>query len=798
MINMRFGAYKVFLSALIFASLFFPHPLAAAKFDGSFELTASQFLMDWRATGPSGGDVRALVVDPKNHDRFYFGTLDGQLYVSNDAGQTWSVLYNFNRPELFVDNIVVDSRDSNVLYVATHKFKSPGGFYKSTDGGKTWRQAVELKDEALHSLVQSSENPDVLVVGSITGVFRSDDSGETWKKLNNSGADGLRNVESLAIDPRDSNILYVGTWYLPYKSSDGGKTWSSIKTGMIDDSDVFAIDIDPRDPNHIIASACSGIYDSRNGGGNWRKVQGIPSQSRRTRAILQHPSTAGLVFAGTTEGFWRSEKGGADGSWMLTTSKQLEINSIAVHPDNPMTVFIGTNNYGVMISRDAGKTFVPSNGGYSGRFANHIMSDREKPGRVYATTINTATGGGFFFTSDDGGGTWQPSMRNMPYRLVGHSMLQDERDPNIIYLGTNLGIYRSMDRGASWAPLNAPKPEPKPSRKKRRSKSAPSQPGASSSVTSVSQDRAVVKPSPKPNPIVKNAQQALKAAGFDAGIPDGYVGKKTTVALRGFQAQRGLPQTGKIDSLTLTALGVSTTAIDGTAGDTGPVFITDIVHFLIPTNDERNGEPGIFAATNVGLFRTYDPEIGWERISFGSAFNGNVTAISTSKIHPETIWVGTANSGMLVSRDRGVTWQTVEGVPTDAPIAVIKQDPQRAENVYVGTKRTFYYSHDDGKTWTRRGGILPYGEYTAIAVNPRNGLEIFVGNSFENAGGVYRSIDGGDTWVRVDPRNKNLPSQRIWALEFDSSTGSRLFVGSHSAGVYVADRGGDATAIGGK
>ena len=122
---------------------------------------------------------------------------------------------------------------------------------------------------------------------------------------------------------------------MPYKSTDGGRTWFSIKNGIIDDSDIFAIDIDPRDPDHVIASACSGIYETKNAGSSWRKVQGIPSQSRRTRAILQHPSIAGIVFAGTTEGFWRSTNGGD--VWMLTTSKQLEINSITVHPSNPQT-----------------------------------------------------------------------------------------------------------------------------------------------------------------------------------------------------------------------------------------------------------------------------------------------------------------------------------------------------------------------------------------------------------------------------------------------------------------------------
>ena len=88
---------------------------------------------------------------------------------------------------------------------------------------------------------------------------------------------------------------------------------------------------------------------------------------------------------------------------MVTTSRQLEINSITVHPSRPDVIYIGTNNYGVMISNDDGKSFVPTNGGFSGRFANAILADRETPNRIYASTINTATGGGFFFVSNDNG-----------------------------------------------------------------------------------------------------------------------------------------------------------------------------------------------------------------------------------------------------------------------------------------------------------------------------------------------------------------------------------------------------------
>jgi len=747
--------------------------------------------MDWRVTGPSGGDVRALVVDPNDPQRFYFGTLDGQIYTSTDGAQTWRLLYNFNRPHLFVDHIIVDPRDSRVLYVATHRHKEPGGFFKSTDGGQSFRDAPELREEALHSMTQSSKDPNIIIVGTNRGLYRSMDSGETWTQMNTSSAPGLINVESLAIDPRNTNIIYAGTWYLPYKTTDGGQTWTNIKNGIIDDSDIFAIDIDPRDAEHIVASACSGIYETNNAGSSWRKVQGIPSQSRRTRAILQHPSLSGLVFAGTTEGFWRSTNGGD--SWMLTTSKQLEVNSIAVHPRNPETIYIGTNNYGVMVSRDGGKNFVPTNGGYSGRFANSILADREKPGRVYATTINTTTGGGFFFVSNDSGQTWQPSMRNMPNRLIAYSILQDERDGNIIYLGTNYGVYRSTDRGASWAPIGAPQPAPAEKKPTRRR--------AASRRTSAPAARSTAKHG---DDTIRRAQEALNAAGYNVGTPDGAAGTRTISALRGFQADRGIPISGQLDDATLTALGLAggvQTTTPALKLPVAAIALTDIVNALAPTWDE-SGRMGILAATNAGLYRSFDPMQGWERLSYGSGLDSRTTCISTTMQNQSTIFVGTATSGVLVSRDGGQTWRQIPGIPTNVAISTIAQDKQRSAYIYVGTKQTLYMSHDGGERWIRRGGNLPFGDYVSIVINPQNSNEIFAGNAFQNqgggsttlnSGGLYRSTDAGQTWYRVDPSTVRLPSQRIWALAFDSSNPNRLFVGSHSAGVYVAERSGTAS-----
>lgn len=728
---------------------------------------------DWRANGPPGGDVRSLVVDPNNPDRFYLGTLDAQIYSSADGGKNWELLYNFNKPKLFVDHIIVDPRDSKTLYVAAHRHKEAGGFFKSTDGGRKWRESPELKNEALHSLTQSDSNPNVLIAGTFNGIFRSDNSGDSWTQLPTYNTPGLVHVESLAIDPRTTNTIYAGTWYLPYKSTDGGQSWKSIKNGIIDDSDIFALDIDPRDPNHIIASACSGIYESSNAGDSWAKVQGIPSQSRRTRAIVQHPSIAGLVFAGTTEGFWRSDRGGKADSWMVTTSRQLEINSIAIHPSRPQTIYIGTNNYGVMVSNDGGKNFMPTNGGYSGRFANVILVDRETPNRIYAATINTTTGGGFLFVSTDTGETWRPSMRSMPNRLITYAILQDARDANIIYLGTNLGVYRSLDRGVSWAPA-ATTPKGRSGKKK-------------TSATRSAQNTAIA----KPNDTVRRAQQALNAAGYNVGVPDGRAGKQTVSALKRYQADRHLPVNGKFDGITLKSLGLAA-SVGGSDSAAVSVVLSDAVNALGQTLDVDTQRPVFLAATNLGLYRSLDPTQGWQKLPYGSNFDTRTSCISVDPQHPETIFVGTASSGVLVSRDGGKSWQRVSGVPSEAPVNTIAQDLQRPNYIYVGTKQSFYLSRDGGSSWSRRGGNLPFGDFTSILINPRNGDEIFVGNAYQTGeigGGVYRTINAGTTWARIDPKEHRLPSQRIWALAFDSRDQNRLFVGSHSAGVYVVPRG---------
>lgn len=653
----------------------------------------------WRTIGPSGGDVRSIQIDPRNKDHLFISTLDGQVYASYDAGISWQLLVNLKRPKLILDNLIVDARDSNIIYTAGHRHKLPGGFFKTVDGGKTWQEAKDLKNEAIHAMVQSSLDPNIILVGTVDGIWISRDSGENWKKFT-SGTTPQK-LDALAIDPTDVNTIYAGTWWRPFKSTDGGNSWKIIKQGMIDDSDIFAVDIDPRNPDKVIAAACSGIYRSINKGESWTKVQGIPAQSRRTRDIVHHPSKPGTIYAGTTEGFWMSSNGGIN--WRLTSSKEIEINSIAVHPDAPERVFIGTNNYGVMVSNDGGKSFGLNNGNFSSRFTYNIVPDLDQPNKLYATTINTATGGGYVFTSDDLGANWRPATAGLDTdTTIVYSLVQDKIDPNKIYLATNFGIFESINRGISWNQLKAPEPVKKPTRRSRRS-------------------RRNAEPTPTPTP----DEEAVVAA---------------------------IEQ--KINTLTYT----------------------------------QDGENGYLAGTDNGLYVSYDISKGWKKIKFGEGMDEQVRVIHVSPKMPQVIWVGTATSGVIMSNDAGATWNKVPVIPQGVPISSITSNPEKPENIFVGTTQTFYMSKDWGKTWVRRGGNLPLGNYASILISSENTDEMYVASALEADGGVFFSEDAGWSWTRIDSKIDDLPSHRVWSLAFNPQDPNELLAGTHSSGVYEIQR----------
>lgn len=660
---------------------------------------------DWQIVGPSGGDVRVITIDPKDKDRLYVSTLDGQIHTSADGGVTWKLLVNLNRPQLVLDQLIVDSRDSKIIYTSGHRHKAPGGFFKTTDGGLTWKESKELSKESIHSMEQSISDPNEILVGTINGVWVSKNSGDDWTKIT---SDTMPiNVDSLAIDPRDSDTIYAGTWWRAYKSIDAGKSWRLIKDGMIDDSDVFAVTIDNKNPDHIVASACSGIYESYNKGDLWKKINGIPSQSRRTRDIVQHPTRPGTIFAATTEGFWMTSDGGK--TWAMTSQRNLEINSIAVHPDNPDKIFIGTNNYGIMVSTDGGKSFKPTNDNFTSRFTYSVTADIQNPNRLYATTQNTATGGGFVFISSDGGATWQQAKNLDISRVSPYAFLQDRVNPNTLYLGTNIGMFRSTDRGLNWTQLLPPKPKPV-----KKAVAGKKTVGKTTKTAVAKTVAPIVPTAPTAPALIPALGEKIKVLAHTEDGKNGILAGTDKGIYRTYDLAKGWEKISFGEGL-------------------------DESVFVIGTSPQQ--PETIWAGTAISsVIVSRDNGATWQKVA-GMPEGVPVSSITIDPKNQDNMFVGTIQT-LYQSRDGGKTWtRRGNGLPLGNFTSILI-NPNNSKEVFASsaleTDGGIFFSDDAGSSWKRldsKDMKLPSRRIWSMTFDPNDSNRIFAGT---HSSGVYK------------------------------------------------------------
>jgi len=422
---------------------------------GSIQTAQAQ----WEAIGPYGGHAQIVTIDPADHNHLYVATKKGQIYHSTDAGQQWKPLPFSLNHDGYLSALVVNPKNSKELFASVARNfamvdsssdpAGDGGVYTSVDAGLHWTRVQTTKGWSVLSLAIHPIQTRILVAGTEDGVFRTDDSGQTWKQVSPKNHRQIKSVVSVAIDPSDSRVLYAGTTHLPWKTSDGGLTWDSIHVGMADDSDVFSIAVNSANSASLLIGACSGIYRTESAGARWLPIPGIPSAAHRTHQVAQDPVNPRTFYAATVHGLWKSVDGGR--TWKQATPYPYIVNSIAIDSKRPQTIYLATDRSGILKSTNGGTTFTAINQGFVNRNLGRLVSES----LLYVTSMYDGDFGGVF-TTGDRGLTW--ALNANQDALHGRNIISLAIAPGNsteLIAGSYDGLLRSTDSGKTWSVVDS-------------------------------------------------------------------------------------------------------------------------------------------------------------------------------------------------------------------------------------------------------------------------------------------------------------------------------------------------------
>ena len=636
---------------------------------------ASLHAAPWLALGPDGGDARRLAPDPHDSRHLFLGAVNGWIYESHTAGESWQRLAQVGqRDDLVLDSIVVDPGNPRHLIVGAWVLDHPdGGIFISTDAGLHWTSQVEMRGQSVRALAISSVDPHIVVAGSLQGVFRSQDGGSHWTQISPPDSKEIHEIASVAIDPKDPNIIYTGTWHLPWKTTDGGEHWNNIKQGIIDDSDVFSIIVDPDSPKTVYASACSGIYKSEDAGLLFHKVQGIPSTARRTRVLLEDPQHPEIVFAGTTEGLYRTVDAGK--TWKRTTGPEITVNSVAIDPATHR-VLLATDKGGVVASDDGGDTFHSANTGFSARQITALKRDTLHPGTIFVGVVNDRNWGGVF-QSDNGGFNWTQRSAGLEGRDV--FSLGQAPDGTLI-AGTAHGLFRLDTAGETWtrvedAPAAPPIIATHPIAVAPRGPVLPVRPPVAVAANRYTQRTGV--PTRSSTAVAHKPAAALH--GRTASTLPASAHKKHLPSSNATTKLAAAPRVAPAGPRTVAAA-LPPAALPATHGFDGGVY-------AITTADRV-----LLAATSTGLLASIDQGVTWT--SAGPADSANWRLLGAAG---QNVVAGSMHS-VQFSADSGRTWSLIPDPPKLTQIDALAVDP--SGTVWVGGPQGCFVSSDAGSTWT--------------------------------------------------------------------------------------------------
>jgi photosystem II stability/assembly factor-like uncharacterized protein len=631
----------------------------------------------WAVLGPDGGDVRSLAYDPHDPNRVFLGTSTGVLFVSEDGGHNWSRFAKLGTSDDYVlDHIAIDPQNSKIIFVSAWSVQdqSAGDIFRTRNGGKDWESLPAMRGKSVRAMAISASDTKVVVAGALDGVYRSTDGGNNWQRI--SPNDGIvKNIESIAVDPKDPNVIYAGTWHLAWKTIDAAN-WQHINKGMIDDSDVFSIIVSSANPSEVFASACSGIYKSTSSGDLFEKVKGIPFTARRTRVLKQDPSNPAIVYAGTTEGLWKSVDEGKN--WKLVGSSEVVVNDVLIDPRNSQRVLLATDRSGVLASDNSAASFTSSNHGYSHRYVSAILADNAEPSTLYIGVVNDREFGGVFSTHD-AGQSWQQKSSGLDGRDV---FTLKQSSSGTLVAGTNRGVFELAAGSAIWHPINNVVLE------KTVSRTVTLKSGKKKTVTSIASTRTVLEGRVNDTDLGSSRWFAATSAGLFTSKDQGKVwmggavaGEKDFVAV---QAQGNLVVAASHSSVLVSQ-------------DAGKVWQpAALASYPINVRSVTVAPEGqIFVATREGAFRSVDSGQSWNHVLTGLP-DKDITSVAYDGSRKRLLATSGQTGVVFESVDGGSTWQRgpdsgfplrhisvvhghyVAATPFDGVIAQPENEPQSA------------------------------------------------------------------------------------------------------------------------
>ena len=711
--------------------------------------------LQWRDVGPMrAGRSFGVAGHPDQPDTFYFGSVGGGVWKTENSGRTWFPISDQGIPIGSIGAIAVAPSNANVVYVGTGESdirsqNSYGiGMFKSTDAGKTWTHIGLEGTRQISRVAIDPVNANRVYVAALghiydpnpdRGVYRSIDGGATWKKVlfkandpNNVGA------ADISIDPKNPRVIYASLWgtrrppwsvYAPtnlpggglYKSTDGGDTWKQLTGGLPTDDFVgrIGVSVSPSNPNRvwaIVDDTGAGVA-AGNGGGR------------------------GAAVAKTGGGVYTSDDAGA--TWKLVNAETRlwgrgwYFESITADSSNPDRAYV--MNTGTFMTVDGGKTWVPVKGAPGGDDYHQLWVNPKDSNRMVLSSDQGTV------VSVDGSKTWS-TWYNQPTAQIYH-VAADNRFPYWLY-------GAQQDSGgvgvATWSrqgSLNFRNWEP----------------------TCEAGESATVLPDPKDGNIlygsgVGRCDQALNiAVPLGGQLPEAEVddpNRKTWT----------LPM---VFSLADDALYYANQFVmrSRDRGKTWAKISPDLARI----------NPAVPATLDAVTAKDIDQPM--------TARFGVVYALGPSPLQAGTVWSGTDDGLIHVTRDDGKTWSNVTPPAMTAwsKVSQIEAGHFDAETAYASVDRHriadnkpyIYRTHDGGKSWQNAVAGIPDGAYVnSIKEDTKQKGLLFASTELR----VYVSFNDGDQWQSLQ---NNMPVTSIRDLVVH---GDDLAIATHGRGFWVLDQ----------